>query len=99
MLRNLSKAFGLANLRIGYIIGHKIVIATMSKITNPYQGSEFVREIGGEALRHSYHIWENIIDFAQMKREIKANIGHNLHIAQTYDIVSVFRLCPYKGAI
>jgi histidinol-phosphate aminotransferase len=64
----------------------------MRKITNPYQVSEFGRELGGEALRHQYHIWENIIDFAKMKREIKSSIGHNLHIAQTYDTVSIFLL-------
>ena len=92
MMRTLSKAFGLAGLRIGYIIAHKPVIAAMRKITNPYQVSEFARELGGEALRHSYHIWENIIDFAKMKREIKANIGNRLHIAQTYDTVSIFLL-------
>lgn len=92
MMRTLSKAFGLAGLRIGYIIAHKPVIAAMRKITNPYQVSEFARELGGEALRHSYHIWENVTDFAKMKREIKSTIGHKLHIAQTYDTVSIFLL-------
>ena len=92
MMRTLSKAFGLAGLRIGYIIAHKPVIAAMRKITNPYQVSEFARELGGEALRHSYHIWENVTDFARMKREIKATVGHRLHIAQTYDTVSIFLL-------
>ena len=92
MLRTLSKAFGLAGLRIGYIIAPKPLIGAMRKITNPYQVSEFARELGGEALRHSYHIWENITDFARMKREIKASIGNHLHIAQTYDTVSIFLL-------
>ena len=93
MMRTLSKAFGLAGLRIGYIVAAKPVIAAMRKITNPYAVSEFARELGGEALRHSYHIWENITDFARMKREIKASIGKgHLHIAQTYDTVSIFLL-------
>lgn len=92
MLRTLSKAFGLAGLRIGYIIAHKPLIEMMKKITNPYQVSEFARELGGEALRNSYHIWENVLDFARMKREIKASIGHHLHIAHTYDTVSIFLL-------
>lgn len=92
MIRTLSKAFGLAGLRIGYIITQKPLIAAMKKLTNPYQVSEFARELGGEALKNSYHIWENVMDFAKMKREIKAAIGHRLHIAHTYDTVSIFLL-------
>ena len=90
MMRTLSKAFGLAGLRIGYIIAHKPLIALMKKVANPYQVSEFARELGGEALKNSYHIWEHVIDFAKMKREIKSTIGNRLHLAYTYDTTSIF---------
>lgn len=87
LIRTLSKAFGLAGLRIGYIVASKPVMSYMQRMRNPYQVSEFAREMGGEALKHSYHIWENIVDFARQKREIKAMIGHKLHMAASCDTV------------
>lgn len=99
MLRTLSKAFGLAGLRIGYVIAAKPVIACLRKLSNPYQVSEFAREMGGEALRHSYHIWDNIVDFARQKREIRAGIGHRLHMAATCDTVSLCLLYHENPAV
>lgn len=94
MLRTLSKAFGLAGLRIGYVIAHKNLISYMKKTVNPYQVSEFAREMGGEALKHPYHFWDNMVDFTKMKREIKEVLkqpGH-LSMAETYDTVSIMLL-------
>jgi len=89
MMRTLSKAFGLAGLRVGYIVAAKPVIAAMRKVGNPYRVGEFAREMAGEALRHSYGIWNNIVDFARQKREIRASIGNHLHMAATCDTVSL----------
>ena len=89
MVRTMSKAFGLAGLRVGYIIAAKPIIACMRKITNPYMVSEFAREMAGEALKHSEHIWNNVMDFAKQKREIRSIIGKNLHMAETCDTVSI----------
>jgi histidinol-phosphate aminotransferase len=36
VIRTLSKAFGLAALRIGYVVANKGVIATLQKVSNPY---------------------------------------------------------------
>jgi histidinol-phosphate aminotransferase len=94
MVRTLSKAFGLAGLRVGYVIAPKTLISYMKKIVNPYQVSEFAREMAGEALKNPYHVWENIQDFAKMKRDIREVLkapGH-LKLAETYDTVSIFLL-------
>lgn len=94
MIRTLSKAFGLAGLRIGYVVAHKQLISYMKKTVNPYQVSEFAREMGGEALKHPYHFWDNMVDFTKMKREIKEVLkqpGH-LSMAETYDTVSIMLL-------
>lgn len=94
MIRSLSKAFGLAGLRIGYVIAAKQLISYMRKITNPYQVSEFAREMGGEALKHSEQIWENIVDFSNMKREIRDVLKSdgNLSMPESSDTVSIFLL-------
>ncbi len=89
MVRTMSKGFGLAGLRIGYIIAAKPVIACMRKLRNPYMVNEFARDLAGAALMHSHHIWSNIADFAKQKREIRAVIGNNLKMAETCDTVSL----------
>lgn len=94
MIRTLSKAFGLAGLRIGYVVAHKNLISYMKKTVNPYQVSEFAREMGGEALKHPYHFWDNMVDFTKMKREIREVLkqpGH-LSMAESYDTVSIMLL-------
>lgn len=71
VVRTLSKGYGLAGMRIGYIIAHKNLIACMKKITNPYMVGELAREVGAEALRHREFIESCKADFAEMKNEIR----------------------------
>lgn len=92
MLRTMSKGFGLAGLRIGYILAHKEFIMMMRKIRNPYQVSEFAREMAGEALKHSGHIADHMADFAMQKKKLRESIGNKLHMAETCDTVSICML-------
>lgn len=94
MVRTMSKAFGLAGLRVGYIIAGKPIIRYMKKLRDPYMVSEFAREMAGKALMYPYHFWNNMLDFAKMKREIREALkktGH-LSMAETDDMVSIFVL-------
>lgn len=94
MVRTMSKAFGLAGLRVGYIISVKPIIRYMKKLRDPYMVSEFAREMAGKALMHPYHFWNNLLDFAKMKREIREVLkqpGH-LRMAETDDMVSILVL-------
>lgn len=92
MLRTLSKAFGLAGLRVGYIIAHKPVISCMKKLTNPYQVSELGRELAGAALKYPEHARKSMEAFSQEKKELRASIGRCLHMAETGDTVSICTL-------
>ena len=71
VVRTLSKGYGLAGLRIGYIIAHKEMIGYMKKMVNPYMVGELAREVGAEALRHEDFIENCKADFAEMKAEIR----------------------------
>ena len=95
VVKTLSKGYGLAGLRIGYIIAHKDLIGYMQKLVNPYQVSELAREVGAEALRHPEHIEKSMADFAEMKAEIREALdapGGRLHMAETSDTVSLLLL-------
>ena len=92
VMRTLSKGFGLAGLRIGYIIASKYLISCMKKMSNPYQVSEFSREMAGIALHNPHQMELNMLDFAKEKQEIRASIHNNLTMAESYDTVSIFTL-------
>ena len=71
VVRTLSKGFGLAGMRIGYIIAHKELIGYMKKMVNPYMVGELSREVGAEALKHGEFIEKSKADFAEMKAQIR----------------------------
>ena len=71
VVKTLSKAFGLAGLRAGYVIAHKDLIGYMRKMVNPYMVSELAREVAAEALKHPEFLEKCKEDFAGMKAEIR----------------------------
>lgn len=102
VVRTLSKGFGLAGLRVGYIIGDKELIHCMNKMINPYMVGELSREVGAEALKHDDFIEACKTDFAAMKRKLRETLGCNeqcpagssgmLHMAETLDTNSLLLL-------
>ena len=50
VIRTLSKAFGLAGLRVGYLVGPIDVVSELRGFGSPYSVSALSAEIGGEAL-------------------------------------------------
>ena len=99
VIKTLSKGFGLAGMRVGYIIAHKKLINYMNKMTNPYMVGELSREIAAAALGCGYFVESSKADFRKMKSAIKAELGCNeerpeggsgsLHIAETLDTSSI----------
>ena len=66
----------------------------MKMLRDPYMVSEFAREMAGKALMYPYNFWNNMLDFAKMKREIREALkkaGH-LSMAETDDMVAIFVL-------
>lgn len=102
VVRTLSKGFGLAGMRVGYIIGCKEIIHCMNKMVNPYMVGELTREVAAEALKHQEHIIRSKRAFADMKKEIRRELGCSrhypggasgrLHMAETLDTNSLLLL-------
>ena len=99
VVRTLSKGYGLAGMRVGYIIAHKNLIGYMNKMTNPYMVGELSREIAATALGCSSFVESAKDDFRTMKTAIKEALGCSedrpeggsgrLHIAETLDTCSI----------
>lgn len=92
VIKTLSKGFGLAGMRCGYIISNKDFIKYMNKMSNPYCISELGREVAAAALRAGGEIEEHRKAFARMKKQIAEVIGDKLHIAETLDTCSLILL-------
>ena len=102
VVRTMSKGFGLAGMRVGYIIACKELIHCMNKMVNPYMVGELSREVAAEALKHHEFIAKSKKAFAGMKKEIRKTLGctkHNpegasgrLHMAETLDTNSLLLL-------
>ena len=99
VVRTLSKGFGLAGMRIGYIIACKDLIRAMNKMVNPYMVNELAREVGAEALKHGDFVARSRRAFTDMKAEIRKELGctesrpggdsGRLHMAETLDTNSL----------
>lgn len=99
VIKTMSKGFGLAGMRAGYVIAHKNLINYMNKMTNPYMVGELSREISAAALRCYEHVESSMADFGRMKKEIRRVLGctesspaggsGHLHMAETLDTCSI----------
>ncbi|MEG6616155.1 histidinol-phosphate transaminase [Peptococcaceae bacterium 1198_IL3148] len=64
ILRTFSKAFGLAGLRIGYLLADETVVNALLRIKQPYNLNSFSQVAGGVALKYLPHFkdqWQKII--------------------------------------
>lgn len=102
VVRTMSKGFGLAGMRAGYIIAQKEMIAYMNKMVNPYMVGELTREISAEAMLHREFIEKSMEDFGVMKSRLREALGctgdrpeggiGKLHMAETSDTTSLVLL-------
>lgn len=90
--RTLSKGFGLAALRAGYIIAAPQVIRCLTKGTHPYCMNEIAREAAAAALGAGQHGLQHIEDFARIKRELRAVSGKTVVMLPTDDRVPICTL-------
>jgi len=70
VLRTLSKAFGLAGLRIGYLMAHPDVVAEMLKARLPFMVNRLTDITGQTLLRHSDLIRERVASISASIREL-----------------------------
>lgn len=50
ILRTFSKAFGLASIRLGYLVGPEMIVKSLSKVKSPYHLNALTQAMGSEAL-------------------------------------------------
>jgi len=92
VVRSMSKGFGLAGIRAGYILSSEALIGYLGKVSNPYMVGELARELMGAVMRRPEFPISHSADFSEMKRQLRQNIGNRLSISATDDRVPIFTL-------
>ena len=83
VLRTLSKGFGLAGIRAGYILTSTKLINYMKKITNPYAVGELSRDIIGAVLTEENDLAEHIKYFSKAQEILESLMGKTLIMAKS----------------
>lgn len=76
ILRTLSKAWGLAGLRLGWLAAHPQIIQTLNKVKEPYNVPLITQEIGAQILKNPQKMIENVQKILKLKKELLQNFHH-----------------------
>lgn len=82
LLRTFSKAFSLAGIRIGYLLGQPDVINELKKVRQPYSVDSFSQMVGGVVFRERAIFEEAIGDVIRGRDQI----SHGLSLLEGVDV-------------
>ena len=68
VLRSFSKSFGLASMRIGYMVAHPNVLNQVAKLSSPFKVNGIAQELAIEALKDENHLKESVA-FLNVERD------------------------------
>lgn len=88
-VRSFSKAFGLASLRIGYVISNQSLIQEIKKTSSPFKVNGIAQELGVEVLRDKEYIKKST-DYINKNRSFLMNSLHSLGFVCTPSITTNF---------
>jgi len=94
IIRTFSKAFGLAGLRLGYILADKEVVKQILKIRGPWDVNHFAVFAAETALENKKYFSNKMKSFFQIKASLKAFLRENN--IQTYDTHTNFLIIKTK---
>lgn len=99
VMRTLSKAFGLAGLRIGYAIARPAVIAELLKVRLPFMVSRFDAAIAIEVLRQPEEIRETARKLKSAQQELARQMSllPNVNVIPSETNFVLFKT-PFKSA-
>ncbi len=77
VIRTLSKAFGLAGMRIGYLMSSTDILKLFDKVQRPMSICYLSLKAGVEALKHESHMLKNVHRVMEMKEKALALLSQN----------------------
>jgi histidinol-phosphate aminotransferase len=98
VLQTLSKAWGLAGLRLGMAFAGVAIIDVMNKIKPPYNIGQATQELVLNALEHTDAVNEMIREIVNMRNELAEKINRLSAVINVYPSEANFLLVKIKNA-
>lgn len=98
IMQTLSKAWGLAGLRMGMAFASELIIDVLNRIKPPYNIGQATQEIVGNALEHTTRVNEMIKEIVTMRKELAERIGRLSSVLNVYPSEANFLLVRVKNA-
>jgi histidinol-phosphate aminotransferase len=84
VMQTLSKAWGLAGLRMGMAFASEMIIDVLNRIKPPYNIGQATQEIVGNALEHTTRVNEMIKEIVTMRYELAERISRLSSVLNVY---------------
>jgi histidinol-phosphate aminotransferase len=75
VLRTFSKAFGLASIRLGYMIANETIVSTINRVKSPYHLNQVTQTIGIEALRNIKIVLNEVKDIIERRETLMKRLS------------------------
>jgi histidinol-phosphate aminotransferase len=98
ILQTLSKAWGLAGLRLGMAFAGDLIIDVLNKIKPPYNIGQATQELVLQALKETARVNEMIREIVVMRNELAEKICRLSPVMNVYPSEANFLLVQIKGA-
>jgi histidinol-phosphate aminotransferase len=98
ILQTLSKAWGLAGLRLGMAFAGDLIIDVLNKIKPPYNIGQATQELVLVALKETARVNEMIREIVVMRNELAEKISRLSSVMNVYPSEANFLLVQIKGA-
>jgi histidinol-phosphate aminotransferase len=98
ILQTLSKAWGLAGLRLGMAFAGELIIDPLNKIKPPYNIGQATQELVAEALKETAKVNRMIKEVVGMRNDLAENIRRLSSVMQVYPSEANFLLVKIQHA-
>jgi histidinol-phosphate aminotransferase len=98
ILQTLSKAWGLAGLRLGMAFASEIIIDVLNRIKPPYNISQATQDLVREALNKTTEVNTMIKEIVNMRKELSEKISRLSFVINVYPSEANFLLVKIKDA-
>lgn len=98
VLQTLSKAWGLAGIRLGMAFASKEIISYLNKVKPPYNISEPVQELAVKALEEIEQVNDMIVSLVNERQALASALLQNSSVLQVFPSDANFLLVKFKDA-
>lgn len=98
VLQTLSKAWGLAGIRLGMAFASPEIIGYLNKVKPPYNISEPVQELAVKALEEIGQVNDMIVTLVNERQNMKTSLLQNDEVLKIYPSDANFLLVKFKDA-